>query len=123
MLGQCTTSPELGLHFEHDRGLLRDHLPGLDQQEHAWLGIQKVQSESPVRLLTEFWSRERTGLSSLSLDSSDSALQIQKSFSDLISDSKPVSKATKPQVHLQLNYSQTSSGAMCSQIRVLLQDT
>lgn len=117
--GQGTTSPELGLYFEHDGELFRDCIPVPDQQEHAWLGIQ----EGAVRLLTEFWSGERTGLSSLCLDSSDSALQNQRGFSDLISDSKPVSKATKPQVHLQLNYSQTSSRAMCSQIRVLFQDT
>lgn len=63
------------------------------------------------------------GLNAPRFDSSDPALGIQKGFSASISDSKPVSKATKPQVHLQLNYSQTSSRAMCSQIRVLLQDT
>lgn len=63
------------------------------------------------------------GLNAPCFDSSDPALGIQKGFSASISDSKPVSKATKPQVHLQLNYSQTSSRAMCSQIRVLLQDT
>lgn len=62
-------------------------------------------------------------MNAISFDSWDPALGIRKGFSASISDSKPVSKATKPQVHLQLNYSQTSSRAMCSQIRVLLQDT
>lgn len=50
-LGQCTTSPQPGPDFERDGGLLRDHLPALDQWGHAQLEIQKMQPESSVRLL------------------------------------------------------------------------
>lgn len=115
--------PQLGPDLEQDRGLLGDHLPAQGQQGQVQPEVQKMQPESLVRLLTGFWSGGWTGLSALSFDSPDPASGIQKGFSASVSDSKPVSKATKPQVHLQLNYSQTSSRAMCSQIRVLLQDT
>lgn len=119
-LSQCTTSPQLGPDLEEDRGLLGDCLLVLDQQVRAQLESQQV---LPGGSWTGFWSGGWPGLNAISFDSWDPALGIRKGFSASISDSKPVSKATKPQVHLQLNYSQTSSRAMCSQIRVLLQDT